>query len=148
MCLSDLIADPAVKNQIAVDCTHLIDEQVASKGGLGGMALKTAYKVVNGVGPGYVTGAIGRILPEACAALDPMWATGVETGNPVAYLTENCSEAADVILSVTDARLHKANSAVSAVYRQLRKSIKKDVELAVPGLASIIGQHAQVLCNR
>jgi hypothetical protein len=145
MKLSDMIDNPAVKTDIVEDCIKLIDAQVASKGGLGGMALKTAYKVVNGVGAGYVAGAIGRMLPETFVALTPIWNEGLQTGNPVNYLTEHRSRTADIILGVTDARLHRANSAVTAAYKQLRKSVKQDVELAVPELASIIGNHMQVL---
>lgn len=143
MKLSDMINDPSVKASIVEDCTKLIDAQVANKSGISGMTLKTAYRVVNGVGPGYIKGAIGRILPEACAALDPLWCEGVETGNPVDYLTQNCSRTADILLSVTDARVHKTSGVVAGAYKKLRKSVKGDIEEAIPGFVGILGQHAQ-----
>jgi hypothetical protein len=62
MKLSDMINDPSVKASIVADCTQLMDEQVASKNGISGMALKTAYRVVKGVGSTYVKGVIGGIL--------------------------------------------------------------------------------------
>ena len=144
MKLSDMISDPSVKSSLVEDCTQLIDVQVANKGGISGMALKTAYKVVKGVGPTYVKGAIGRILPEAFVALDPMWNEGLEAGDPVDYLTQNRSRTADIILSVTDARVHKASGVVAGTYKKLRKSVKSDIEDAVPGLATIIGSHLQM----
>ncbi|HEY9888019.1 MAG TPA: hypothetical protein V6D02_06430 [Candidatus Obscuribacterales bacterium] len=147
MKLSDLLQDPAVKASIVDHCTLLIDEQVAHKGGLTGMALKTAYRVVKGVGPTYVPGAIGRILPEAFKALDPIWHEGLQQGDPVEYLIQHQARTADVILSVTDARVHKASGVVAGAYHQLRKSVKGDVEAAVPGLANIIGNHLQTLQN-
>lgn len=143
MTLSDMINDPSVKARIVEDCTRLMDDQVASKRGVSGMAIKTAYRVVKGVGPDYVSGALGRILPEACVALEPMWHEGLEVGDPVNYLSQNCSRTADIILSVTDARAHKASGAVAGAYGKLRKSVKGDIEAAVPGFAGILGNHVQ-----
>lgn len=144
MKLSDMINDPSVKASIVADCTQLMDEQVASKNGISGMALKTAYRVVKGVGPTYVKGAIGRILPEAFVALDPMWLEGQAEGNPVTYLIQHRSRTAEIILSVTDARVHKASGVVAGAYHKLRKSVKGDIEAAVPGLADIINHHLQM----
>lgn len=145
MKLSDIINERSVKESIVEECTCLIDDQVANKGGISGMALKTAYRVVRGVGPDYVPGAIGRVLPEAFKALDPIWNEGLEAGDPVSYLAENSSRTADVILSVTDARAKKTSGVVAGAYQKLRRSVKGDVEEAVPELASIINKHAQIL---
>jgi hypothetical protein len=145
MNLSDMLKDSSIKASIVEDCTRLMDQQVASKSGLSGMALKTAYKVVNGVGPSYIPGAVGRVLPEAFKALNPMWHEGLQAGDPVGHLVNNRSQTADVILSVTDARVHKASGVVAGAYKKLRKSVKGDVEEAVPGLAKIIGAHAQTM---
>jgi hypothetical protein len=143
MSLSDMFKNPSTKASIVEECTRLMDEQVANKRGVSGMALKTAYRVVRGVGPNYVSSALGRILPDACVALEPMWSKGVESGDPVNYLSQHCSRTADIILSVTDARVHKASGAVAGAYSKLRKSVKGDIEAAVPGLAGILGDHAQ-----
>ncbi|MDB9525712.1 hypothetical protein PN498_06910 [Oscillatoria sp. CS-180] len=145
MKLSDVIKDRSVKASIVEECTDLIDDQVSSKGGISGMALKTAYRVVKGVGPTYVPGAVGRVLPEAFKALDPMWNEGLQAGDPVGYLVEHRSRTADVILSVTDARVKKASGVVAGAYNKLRKSVKGDVEEAVPSLASIINKHVQIV---
>lgn len=143
MGLSEKIKDKAVRDSIAADCAKLIDKQVAAKGGLAGMAMKTAYGVIKGVGANYIPGAINRLLPDACKALDPMWQEGTEAGNPVQYLSEHSDRTANSILSVTDARIQKSNNGVvSATYKKLRKSVKNDVEAAVPDLAEIIGSHA------
>ena len=145
MVLSDILHDQAAKDRVVADCTQLIDRQVAAKGGLGGMALKATYGLVKGVGAGYIPGAIGRILPDVVTALDPMWAEGMQAGDPVAYLTDNHTQAADVILSVTDSRIAKANNGlVKSSYSKLRQSVKGDVASAVPGLAEILGAHSRV----
>lgn len=142
MALSEKIKDETVRESIAADCAKLIDKQVAAKGGLSGMAMKTAYSVIKGVGAGYIPGAISRLLPETCTALEPMWQEGTDAGDPVKYLSEHRDRTADSILSVTDARIQGSNNGVvSATYKKLRKSVKNDVEAAVPDLAQIISNY-------
>lgn len=140
--LTRKIQDKAVRESIAADCTQLIDRQVKAKSGLSGMALKATYGVVKGVGADYIPGAIQRLLPQTCAALDPMWEEGLQKGDPVAHLSQNEDRAADLILSATDARIESNGSGViKASYNKLRKSIKGDVAAAVPELAQILGKH-------
>ncbi len=145
MGLSDILNDQMVKDRVVADCAQLIDRQVSAKGGLGGMALKAAYGVVKGIDASYVPGAIERILPEVVSALDPMWAEGAQAGDPVAYLSQNQAQAADVILSTTDRRIAGSNNGmVKSSYAKLRQSVKGDVAGAVPGLAEVLGTHSPV----
>ncbi|MBD0334336.1 MAG: hypothetical protein ICV62_02505 [Cyanobacteria bacterium Co-bin13] len=144
MGLSDKIQDKTIRENIAADFAKLMDEQVATKNGLSGMALKTAYGIVKGAGAGYIPGAIGRILPDAFAALDPMWNEGLQAGDPVGHLVQNSARTADTLLSVTDARIEKTNNGiVRSSYNKFRKSVKGDIEAAVPGMAKIIDAHVQ-----
>jgi len=142
MQLTQAIQDNSVRSAIAADCTQLIDQQVSKKGGLSGMALKATYKVVKGIGADYIPGAVNRLLPETCAALDPMWAEGVAQGDCAGYMSENSDRAADLVLSATDARIERVGTGViRASYNKLRKSIKSDVVAAVPDLAKILDKH-------
>ena len=144
MGLSDGLNDFHKRERIVADCVKLIDDQVAAKGGMSGLGLKAAYGTVKGVKPGYVTGSVQGLLPEVLAALDPMWSEGSQTGNPVEYLTQNRSRAADALLSITDARIEKSkNGIVRGAYSKLRNSAKNDVEEAIPGLAQIIDNYAK-----
>lgn len=142
MTLSDQLQNPSLKEAIIADCVQLMDQQVSAKSGLSGLALKSAYGVIREVGAGYIPGAIGRLLPEVAVALDPLWAEGLSTGDVIAHLTQNQSQAAERILGVTDARMERVGGGVvRSVYNKLRKSVKGDVEAAVPGLAAILGRH-------
>lgn len=144
MGLSDGFKDSNKKASVVADCVKLIDDQVAAKGGLSGLGLKAAYGAVKGVKPGYIAQSIERLLPEALAALDPMWSEGIQTGNPVEYLTQNQSQAADALLSITDTKIEKSkNAIVRGSYHKLRKSAKSDVEDAIPGLAKIIDNYTK-----
>jgi len=143
MNLRDQVKDEETQVSIAADCAQLMDKQVAAKTGISGLALKTAYKALKGIGPGYIPRALKSLVPQALDALDPMWSAGLQAGDPVDHLSQNPSETADVLLSVTDNKLSNAkNKIVIATYKKVRKSIKGDVEAAVPGLAEILGHYA------
>ncbi len=140
MGLPNLLQDATTRAKLINACVDLIDTQVAAKGGLGGVALKTAYGVVKGLGASYIPGAIERLLPEMLTALDPLWSEGAATGDAAAYLKEHRALTADSLLSVTDTRIaHSSNSLIKTTYQRLRQSVKGDVEAAVPGLADILG---------
>lgn len=142
MSLTHKIQDPTVKKAIASDCADLIDRQVSAKGGLSGVAMKAAYKVVKGIGSNYVEGAVGRLLPETCAAIEPIWEEGKATGDPVAHLSGNSDRTADMILGATDARIARnGNNLIAGTYKKLRKSVKPDVAAAVPEVAQILQKH-------
>ncbi len=142
--LTSKTQDKAVRAAIANDCVQLIDRQVSAKGGLSGMALKTAYKVVNSISSDYVGGALMRLMPETLSSLDPIWEEGVQAGDPVVHLSENSDRTADAILAATDARIARSGQGVvSATYKRLRKSVKSDVVAAVPGLATILQRHVK-----
>jgi len=141
MSLGELVKNSAVKASLIEDCDRLINAQAAQKAGVSGMAIRTAYRVVKGVGPTYTRGAISRMLPATLDALDTIWQEGMQSGNPVEYLNEQRSRTADLILSVTDHRIRYTSGPVVGVYNKLRKSVKGDVEEAVPELANILERH-------
>jgi hypothetical protein len=144
MGLSEKFGSQDIKADVVADCVKLMDEQVAAKTGFSGVALKAAYGIVKGVGPSYIPGAIHWLLPEAVAALDPMWEEGEKLGDPVQYLSQNRSRTADLLLGITDAKIKNSkNEVVRVSYNKLRKSVKSDVEEAVPGLAKILATHTQ-----
>jgi hypothetical protein len=144
MGLSDVLNDPNKEASVVADCVKLIDEQVAAKSGISGLGFKAAYGTVKGVKPGYIDGAIERLLPEAFNALDSIWSEGLQTGDPVGFLSQNRSRAADALLSITDARIEKtSNGIVRGTYNKFRNSAKTDVEEAIPGLAKIIDNHTK-----
>jgi hypothetical protein len=143
MGLSETLLDAGKKSQVIADCCQLVDEEVASKSGLGGFAVKAGYAAVKGIKPGFIANVVERLLPEFVAKLDPIWSEGLEKGKPADYLVSNRSRTADALLSVTDARIKSAKSGVvRSTYDKLRGSAKKHVEEAIPRLSRLIQKHA------
>ncbi|MCW8141143.1 MAG: hypothetical protein KIT58_19765, partial [Planctomycetota bacterium] len=97
--LERLTTGPGRRDRVLDDCVRMIDEEVASKGGLMSLPLKAAYKVVKGVRPGFVRAAMDFLLDDFCRALEPFyraWAdTAAETRAPLgdALRTEQEREA-------------------------------------------------------
>jgi hypothetical protein len=143
MGLSEALLDQKKKPVIVADCCALVDEEVASKGGLSGLAVKAGYAAVKGIKPGFIAEVINKLLKEFADQLDPIWDEGKKKGDASAHLAANKSRVADALLSVTDAKAKNAKSSVvRGTYEKLRGSAKKNVEDAVPRLAKLLQKHA------
>lgn len=142
MGLGDALNDSTKKPAIVADCCSLVDEEVASKSGLSGLAVKAGYAAVKGVKPGFITEVVNRLLKDFADQLDPLWEEGKKKGDPTAHFVANKSKVADALLSVTDEKAKSAKSAVvRGTYEKLRGSAKKNVEEAVPRLARLLQKH-------
>ena len=142
MGLADALNDPTKKPAIVTDCCTLVDEEVASKGGLSGLAVKAGYAAVKGVKPGFIAEVVNRLLKDFADQLDPLWEEGRKKGDPAAHLVSNKSRVADALLSVTDSKAKSSKSSVvRGTYEKLRGSAKKNVEEAVPRLAKVLQKH-------
>jgi len=143
MGLVESLADESKKGAVIADVVKLVDEEVSSKGGLSGIALKAGYAAVKGVKPGFVQSVVKKLLPEFAAKLDPFWTDGLKDGKPLAYMEREKSRVADALLSVTDAKIDGAQSdTVKSLYKKLRGSAKKNVEEAVPRLARVVEKYS------
>lgn len=144
MSLKDALTDEAKKPAIVEDCLQLIDAEVKDKGGLSGMAIKTGYKAVQGIKPGFVKKVVTDLLPEFAEALEPLSveaeSKGVRTSQ---YFQQHSGRVADALLAITDGKAERStNGLVKGTYKRLRPAAKKNVESAVPRLADLIETHS------
>ncbi|MCC6216019.1 MAG: hypothetical protein IT376_14225 [Polyangiaceae bacterium] len=126
------------------DAQRTLDEEVASKSGLTGIAIKGAFAVVKGVKPGFVREVIDHLLDDFLDALDPLYQEAIAQGVlPGAHLEKNAGRAADALLAITDARAANAQrGGIRKAYDQLRPTAKKHVEAAAPRLGRLLDRHA------
>jgi hypothetical protein len=143
MSLRERLLDATRKGAVITDCCKLVDEEVASKSGLSGLAVKAGYAAVKGVKPGFITQVVEKLLPEFIDQLEPFWNEGVQKGKPADHLVANRGRVADALLSVTDGKVKSAKSSVvRGTYEKLRGSAKRNVEDAVPRLSRLVEKHA------
>jgi hypothetical protein len=142
--LTEALTAESKKSAVVEDCLALIDAEVQDKGGLTGLAIKAGYKTVQGIKPGFVRQVVVDLLPEFARALDPLYQEAKAAGHGVRdHFTSNTSRVADALLSITDEKAKRAKSGmVKGTYDKLRGSAKKNVEAAVPRLATMIEKHA------
>lgn len=141
-----LLADKAKRPAILSDCVKLIDDEVASKSGLSGFAIKAAYKVVGTVKPGIIRESMDMLLDDFVHRLEPFYADHRKAGAAPAAFGETLSrrpgDVADALLGITDDRAKKAkNATLKSAYEKLRPQAKKHVEEAVPRVGRTLSPH-------
>ena len=132
------------RSAVIADACQVLDAEVADKSGLSGIAIKGAYKIVQGVRPGFVRDAVSNLLDDFLDAVDPVYQEAAAKKLPAgAYLQQNSTRVAQAMLAVTDARAARIDSqAVKKTYEKLRPMAQKQVESAAPRLASLLEKHA------
>lgn len=137
--------DAQKRNGLIDDCVELVDKEVKGKSGLGGMVIKTGYKAVKGVKPGFVRQVVSKLFDEWATELDPIWEEAVlQGGNPDRHFISQKPRVAEALLKVTDKKSKEAKGVVASTYKKLRPTAKKHVEEAVPALAGLLQKHADV----
>lgn len=143
MSLSQQLSDSGKRDGLIDDCVQLVDDEVKRKGGLGGVVIKTGYKAVKGIKPGFIRKVVDKLFDEWAAELDPIWAEGASKPSPREHFVGQRSRVADALLSVTDSKADNAESGVvRKTYSKLRPSAKRHVEEAVPGLANLLEKYS------
>jgi len=141
--LAEILLVPNNRSKVIADCVRVIDEEVASKGGLSGLAVKGAYALVKAVKPGFVNEAVDHMLDDFVSRLDPFYAKAQAAGQPVEpYMNARPGDVAEALLAITDERAQRAkNPNLKAAYGKLRPTGKKHVEAAVPRVGRLITKY-------
>lgn len=141
--LRELLGGAQKRGAVVDDALKVLDAEVDSKSGLGGIAIKTAYKVVRGISPDFLRRTVDHLLDDFLNALDPIYQEAVQRGvDARQHLVSNPARVADQLLAITDARAARAeNQMVKKTYEKLRDGAKKHVEAAVPRLGDLFSRH-------
>jgi hypothetical protein len=142
--LSEVVKDPAKRRRVVDDCVALIDAEVSDKGGLTGVAIKTAYMTVKNVKPGFVAAAMNDLLDPFSQRVDPFWAECQSTKqDPRRFFTTRKADVANALLSITDARAARSDHKVLVkAYHRLRPQAVSHIGDAMPRLSDLIAKHA------
>jgi len=142
--LRELLGGGDKRAAVIEDACRVLDLEVADKGGISGLAIKAAYKVVHGIRPGFVREVVNHLLDEFLDAIDPVYQEALAKNEPAGpYLRRSSTRVADALLAVTDRRAERAERAIiKKTYEKLRPSAKKHVEDAAPRLAELLERHA------
>ena len=142
--LKERLGQDPQRKALVSDAIQVLDQEVADKTGLGGIAIKGAYSIVKGIKPGFVEEVVDGLLDDFLDALDPLYQEAVARNEPPGrYLTVNGDRVADALLAITDARAARSSRAViQKTYDKLRPTAKKHVSSAAPRLGQLLDRHA------
>lgn len=143
--LADVLSDASKRQALVADCQTVIDQEVDDKGGLSGMAIKAAYKVVKGIKPGFIKEAVENLLPDFANNLQPIVDEAEAQGKSVPdYFNANRGRVADAMLVITDERAKKSkHGVVKGTYERLRPTAKKHTEEAVPRVGKLFEKYVK-----
>jgi len=140
--LHDALTRPPARTRVIDDCLQLIDEEVAAKGGLTGIAVKGAYRIVKAVRATFVRDVIDAMLDEWVTSLEPFyeeWRTGGGDASLADFLSARREAVAEKLLQVTDRRAQRMKTvSIKILYERLRPTAKRNVEEAVPRLGLLV----------
>lgn len=141
--LKDQLLTAEKRPQLLTDCEKLIDEEVAAKSGLSGMAVKGAFAMVKAVKPGIIRESVDALIDDFVSKMEPFYTAQQGGSQSVeAYFSARAGEVADALLGVTDARAARAkNATIKKAYESLRPKGKQHVEAAIPRLSRLVGKY-------
>ena len=138
--------DKVDREIIIRDVVQLIDDEVKSKGGLTGAALKGGYSAVKRLENGnMIRNAVDGLLDDFTDALSPLYeeyrADG-SAGSFESYIDDRPEEATDALLSITDGKAENAdNKFLKKTYSKLRGQAEHHVTDALPRVGRLIDKH-------
>lgn len=141
--LAEILLVPGNRPKVVADCVRVIEEEVDSKGGLSGLAIKGAFMVVKAVKPGFISESVDHMLDDFVARLEPFHAEAQQKSEPIGpYMNSRAGAVSDALLAISDERAARAkNQTVKKAYEKLRPSAKKNVEAAVPRVSRLLAKY-------
>jgi hypothetical protein len=141
--LNDILLVPGNRPKVVADCGKVIEEEVDSKGGLTGLAIKAAFAVVKAIKPGFISEAVDHMLDDFVKRLEPFWADAQAKNEPIgAVLNARAPQVADALLAISDERaMRSTNNTLKKAYEKLRPTGKKHVEAAVPRIGRLVAKY-------
>jgi hypothetical protein len=143
--LEEILLTPENKPHVLDDCLTLIDQEVKSKSGISGTAVKIAYKTANTFASGYLRGMVELLAPDMIIELEPFWAdfTASGAGDFGDYLVKHGDEVSEALLSVTDRRAETSTRpTILKAYKTVRGGASKHVTAALPALGTLVQKYA------
>lgn len=140
-----VLTDPP-RGRLVDDCVQLIEDEVDRKGGLSGLAIKGAYKVVKTLKPGFVRKVADGLLDDFVGKLEPYYVQYLASpGGHATFgqsLAPQSTRIANDLLTVTDERAKQSdNATVLKLYHKLRPTAQDHVAAAIPGLGKVVDRY-------
>ncbi len=142
--LVERIGVEPTRASVITDCVGLIDAQVKSKGGVGGLAIRASYATIKAIKRGFVPDVVNSLLDEWLGKLQPhydKWAAN-KAGSFPEFVIARSDDVAEDLLSVTDKRAETTkHTTAKKAYLKMRGGAKRNVIEAIPELTKLIEKY-------
>jgi hypothetical protein len=145
MKLSKQLLEESTRPAVIKDLVEVVQQEVASKKGVSGAAIKAGYGAASRVIPNLTERALNKLLPDFAAALDPFWDGFGSSGDADfgRHLADRGPEVSAALLAVTDAKVGASGrEPVKKAYRALRGKADGHVQAALPRVGAALQRHA------
>jgi len=141
--LAEKLLNEETRPVVIEDCVAIIEAEVASKKGVSGFAVKTAFATIKAFRKDIVKDSVTHLLPEFIEKLEPHYQRHLAAGGDVrAFVVRDADPIADSLLEVTDERARKStHTTLVKVYTKLRPSGKQQVVQAMPRVGDMLVKH-------
>lgn len=140
--LKEILNTPERRPKVLVACQSLVEDELSRAKGMSGIALRTAFSVIQAIDADFIQKALDRLFDDFVTRLEPFWSqTTPETVEK--DWSSKASEVANALLGAADAKVERVqNQTIKKVYGKLRPKAASYVENAVPGLAEVVNSFA------
>ncbi len=143
--LSDILTADDVRRRVVDDAARLVEDEVRSKRGVSGLAIKAGFKAFKKVKPGALQMAVNNLLDAFADAVDPFYQEHLEAGrggSVAQTFIPRKHDIAEALLAITDARARRFESGlIKKTYGKLRPMGVRNTEDAVPGICRLIDRY-------
>ncbi|MEE2755982.1 MAG: hypothetical protein VYA30_04955 [Myxococcota bacterium] len=139
--LKDRLLTDEARGPFVNGCVEVIEAEVGSKSGMGGLVIKTAFKTVKAVKPGIIPDVVNVLIEDFVTQLEPIYMDyrATESGNLRQYLISEADQVADSLLAITDGRAQRSkHRTLVKAYNKLRPQGKKQVVAAMPRIGDLL----------
>ncbi len=146
--LQEMVNDPEMYEAVLKDSARVLDEEVAKKSGISGLAIKGAFKLLKSVKQGKaLRKVLEALMPEFINKLDPYFQRYQTEGKGKRwsqFISPYYETLSDDFLAVTDAKARESDNAqVRKTYEKLRPKARKEVVASMPSLARMMEKYIQ-----
>lgn len=129
------------RDEFLDDVVALIETHVARLPGLKGLSFKAGLVAANRAVPDVIQRGTRRLMPQFLDAIEPLHqefrTSG--TGDFSVFFGRNADRAAELLLSVSDARLAQSqNATAQSFYKTFRGYVSRELSSAMPAFGKLI----------
>lgn len=138
--LSEILLAADRRERVNAGFVTLIEDFVADRGGLKGMAYRAGMAMIQKARPGILQRGVDKLLPLYLQALDPLYQEFAKAGGSdfAAYLQKHSKRAAEALIAVADQRITRASDSAQKYYGKFRGGADEEVRNLLPGLSKLI----------